>query len=268
MRWTEDERGVNTMQNKNNFENIEIEYNKSLSLVRAEDDNKISFYNKIVPNMYDYNFTYLKRSYELDELIKIVANEKEESIKNNKRYEKICFKIGECISESISSFCTNENIDHDEITFMSISKDKIKNYKSYYGVTIVLVNDDDTLNEFIKVNYLDDEKISKQYAESRKQLIYTQYNNSNFKLYLAYYSGKAVGTSELFTYNNYGKVENIFVDEAFRNKGICTEMLKDIIKNNEENIYLTTYTEDDAISLYKKLDFKIEATQIELFKEI
>ena len=226
------------IQNNKCFEDVEIEYNKNISLVRYEDDNEISFYSHIVPNMYDHNFTYLKRPYQLDELIKVVAREKEENSKNNKNYEKICLKISENISESIKSFCDNENIEYDEITFMSICKDKIKNYKSYNNVAIVLVDDEDTLNKFIKVNYLEDKKISKQYAENRKKLICKEYNNPNFKLYLAYYNGKAAGTAELFIFNNYGKVENVFVDEEFRNNGICTEILKKVIKDNKLTLQL------------------------------
>ena len=50
-------------------------------------------------------------------------------------------------------------------------------------------------------------------------------------------------------------LEEIYLEEEYRNKGIGTDIIKNIISNNDI-IYLWVYKENkDAISLYKKIGF-------------
>lgn len=52
-------------------------------------------------------------------------------------------------------------------------------------------------------------------------------------------------------------LDEIFIEEEFRNKGIGTNIIKDVLKNNDI-VYLWVYKENiQAISLYKKLGFKV-----------
>lgn len=55
-------------------------------------------------------------------------------------------------------------------------------------------------------------------------------------------------------------VINVYVDEKFRNQGICTKMMKYLIKNNKENInyHLEVLKENEfALKCYFKAGFKI-----------
>ena len=62
----------------------------------------------------------------------------------------------------------------------------------------------------------------------------------------------------LITNKDDGKLlDEIYIEEKFRNKGIGTSIIKDIIRENSI-IYLWVYKENkQAISLYKKLRFKV-----------
>ena len=62
----------------------------------------------------------------------------------------------------------------------------------------------------------------------------------------------------LITNKDHGKLlDEIYIEEKFRNKGIGTSIIKDIIRENSI-VYLWVYKENkQAISLYKKLGFKV-----------
>ena len=67
----------------------------------------------------------------------------------------------------------------------------------------------------------------------------------------------------LLTNKDDGKLlDEIYLEEEYRNKGIGTEIINDILNNNDI-VYLWVYKENEkAISLYKKLEFNvIEATE-------
>ena len=52
-------------------------------------------------------------------------------------------------------------------------------------------------------------------------------------------------------------LDEIFLEEEYRNKGIGTDIIKNVISNNDI-IYLWVYKENlKAVSLYKKLDFNV-----------
>ncbi len=66
--------------------------------------------------------------------------------------------------------------------------------------------------------------------------------------------------SFLITKNENGLLlDEIFIDEQYRNKGIGTSIIKDIVSESNNNIYLWVYKENiKAINLYNKLGFNIK----------
>ena len=81
------------------------------------------------------------------------------------------------------------------------------------------------------------------------------------KLIIDYYNiivdNKIVGCL-LLTIKDDGKLlDEIYLEEEYRNKGIGTSVIKNILNNNDI-VYLWVYKENEkAISLYKKLGFNI-----------
>ena len=62
----------------------------------------------------------------------------------------------------------------------------------------------------------------------------------------------------LLTNNDSGKLlDEIYLEEEYRNKGIGTKIIMNILNNNDV-VYLWVYKENEkAISLYKKLGFNV-----------
>lgn len=68
---------------------------------------------------------------------------------------------------------------------------------------------------------------------------------------------KIVGCLLLTNKDDGRLLDEIYLEEEYRNKGIGTRIIKDILNNNDI-VYLWVYKENEnAISLYKKLGFNI-----------
>ncbi len=77
---------------------------------------------------------------------------------------------------------------------------------------------------------------------------------------------KKVGCCLLMEKDDGITLEEIYLDEEYRNKGIGTDIIKNILQNNAI-VYLWVYKENiRAVSLYKKLGFNIiEETDIRYY---
>ena len=68
---------------------------------------------------------------------------------------------------------------------------------------------------------------------------------------------KIIGCILLTNNDNCKLLDEIYLEEEYRNKGIGTKIIMDILNNNDV-VYLWVYKENEkAISLYKKLGFNV-----------
>lgn len=102
---------------------------------------------------------------------------------------------------------------------------------------------------------INDNNISKK--EQNKIIKYVDNNiNNNFKQYkLIKYSNKIIGVLYIHDYKDGILLDEIYINEEYRNKGIATDIIKNMM---DKKIYLWVYkTNTTALNLYKKLEFKI-----------
>lgn len=150
------------------LEYIEFKYNININKFRYEEDNIIAFYNDTVPTMWDYNFIYFKKNPNLLKLIEISNKEKVNNEKHNKNFLKVIFEINAILPQEISDYYENLGLNCEEISFMTIDKYCLSTWKKYNDLKIILVNNAELLDKHINFCYENDFKISKEYAENRK----------------------------------------------------------------------------------------------------
>ena len=113
------------------------------------------------------------------------------------------------------------------------------------------------------INYK--KKIIYEYAKALSENEINKINNyvkNNVPKLLNNYSNivvddKVVGCLLLTDKDDGTLLDEIYLEEKYRNKGIGTNIIKEVINNNDI-IYLWVYKENvQAISLYKKLGFNV-----------
>ena len=121
------------------------------------------------------------------------------------------------------------------------SNNDIEKLIDYKKKTIFEYAKDLLENEINKIN---------DYVENEVPKLLNNYSN-------IVVGNKVVGCL-LLTYKDDGiLLDEIYLEEEYRNKGIGTNIIKEVISNNDI-IYLWVYKENiQAISLYKKLGFNV-----------
>ena len=102
---------------------------------------------------------------------------------------------------------------------------------------------------------------SKDLAEDEKgninEYVITSVNERFKDYYNIIIDDKIIGSVCIKDLENAKLLDEIYLEKEFRNKGIGTDIIRTIIENNK-NVYLWVYKENiKAVSLYKRLGFKI-----------
>lgn len=120
---------------------------------------------------------------------------------------------------------------------------------------------DEDINRLIEYKKRTIYEYAKDLSDEEINRINNYVNSEVPKLIIDYFNiivdNKIVGCL-LLTNKDDGKLlDEIYLEEEYRNKGIGTDIIKDILNNNDI-IYLWVYKENEkAISLYRKLGFNI-----------
>ena len=78
---------------------------------------------------------------------------------------------------------------------------------------------------------------------------------SNYKMIMV--DNKVVGTIGVIDYEDSKMIDEIFIEEEYRNKGIGTSIIKDIL-DKYDGMYLWVYKDNkEAIKLYKRFNFEV-----------
>ena len=138
--------------------------------------------------------------------------------------------------------------------FIFIKRGEFMNYK-------LIKSSNDDVNKLIDYK----KKTIFEYADNLSQEEIDKINNyvnNNVPKLINNYSNivvdnKVVGCLLLTNKDDGILLDEIYLEEEYRNKGIGTSIIKDIIANNSI-VYLWVYKENiKAISLYNKLGFKV-----------
>ena len=125
----------------------------------------------------------------------------------------------------------------------------------------LLKSTDEDINRLIEYKKRTIYEYAKDLSDEEINRINNYVNSEVSKLIIDYYNiivdNKIVGCL-LLTNKDDGKLlDEIYLEEEYRNKGIGTDIIKNILNNNDI-VYLWVYKENEgAVSLYKKLGFII-----------
>lgn len=242
-----------------NIESLELKYHSSVNKLSYQDINYTVYENALVPEMYDHNFIYIHRLLNASQIEEIYEKYKRKNLQARKMYLNFFFTVNLQVENSAyENVLRNEYYEDETLLFLKLTQDP-NQWKRYNDIEVVKVNTDNVLDEFLSLNFYEDSNISKSFAREKQVLNGYLYKNNLCDFYLGYYKGIPAASGEMFTFNDVGKLENLFVIESFRNKGIATELMRKMIDQSAEtdfkDFYLATYQYDDPIKLYEKLGF-------------
>lgn len=123
------------------------------------------------------------------------------------------------------------------------------------------------LAEFLLLQYNEDVRHGRNFADDKQQLQRRQFHEEGIHFVIAYYEGNPAGYVELIEKDQTVEIDNLFVLEAFRHKGIGGQIQKSVMeKFHNKTVILVADGEDTARQMYQKQGYQYQGYQYEVLK--
>lgn len=239
---------------------LERKYQEVFSEVR-EEGNLLRYRDDNIKDMYDHNYTFVKKGVKKEDIAKIIEEETRIRKSEGADFLKVVFeeKIDrkDLPEDNLYSFS--------DIEAFEIPKEAVYRMKDVKGLEVIvlselLLEEAEELDEFCAENEADLE-FSKRRFERRSKVYLSDKGPDN---YLAMLDWEAVGSCDYFSDGRTCMLEDLVVDPEFRNRGIATALLKELswkaYADGNDLVYLKAYSDSPARDLYIKLGFKVIKT--------
>ena len=148
------------------------------------------------------------------------------------------------------------------IGFIAEQEDELKFYMCYnkYKLENASIKDIERIKKY-KLNTIFEyaKNLDKEEVEKINNYVNKTISNQIFEYKNIVLNNIIVG-SFLITKNENGLLlDEIFIEEQYRNKGIGTSIIKDVVSKSNSNVYLWVYKDNiKAVNLYNKIGFNIK----------
>lgn len=148
------------------------------------------------------------------------------------------------------------------IGFIVEQEDELKFYMCYnkYKLENASIKDIERIKKYKLITIFEYAKdLDKEEVEKINNYVNKTISNQIFEYKNIVLNNIIVG-SFLITKNENGLLlDEIFIEEQYRNKGIGTSIIKDVVSKSNSNVYLWVYKDNvKAVNLYNKIGFNIK----------
>ena len=156
-----------------------------------------------------------------------------------------------------------------EIGFLELYAIQPKHFppvKNNPDIDIQVVTDKN-LEVLLNLQFQDDLNYGSEYAKQKVDLIKRQFEDQNIQQILAFYKGSPAGYVDVIISNETAEIDNLTVNELFRNKGIGSRIQKFIMELfSKKIVILVDDGEDTPREMYKKQNYQYHGIKYEAQK--
>jgi spore maturation protein CgeE len=236
-----------------------------------ENDTIKRFRDDSLTDMYNHNYTYVKRNLLQEELQKLILEESAQNQKENKQFIKV-------------SLAELPDVSQLDTPFGKLSTEHYGNYiytpmvspgwNSRDGFTIKSVSKEAMVEDIVSMDLISDAKSCGEdfciRRARRRGKVYL--SDSSIDCYIIYSKDIPVGKCDLFLSNDTAKIEDFVVLPAYQRQGIGTTLLKHLIDTaltkGAKTIYLTADEDDTPKDMYMRLGFERVFDYYSLFAKL
>lgn len=248
----------------------ELEYTKCFSRF-YENEDIVRFHDDELKDMYDHNYTYLKKAMSEIKLKEVLNNEISLRLSEKGSFCNIIlnFEINNTIFSMLEF---SPEISTNGYYIFDISK--FSKLKSVPGCIIQKVSNQEMVEDVLFCNLKHAEEVlGKDFCTKkcyRRGKIYIA--DEGIDSYICYHNGEIIGNCDLFIFNGVAKIEDFAVIPLYQRRGYGTTILKALIdvaiKQDCHTIYLVADEDDTAKEMYEKISFKKVGERTDLFFEL
>lgn len=240
-------------------------YAECISL-REEIPGAARFRDSLIPDMYDYNFTYVYEGISNVDLLKLISSEMEHSRSEGADFCKFCMDFP--VSEELK---LPEGMEKGIVGYYVFDIQHLDGLKLSDEVVIRTVNNPQRGNDVYKIDQqMSAGKLSEDFirrSAKRRTSIYT--SDGPINCFVCYLGEEPIGSCDLMIKNGTAKIEEFCVVPSMQRKGYGTAILRELIDRADicgaDTIYLCTDEDDTPKDMYTKVGFTKVGERTELF---
>jgi len=235
----------------------ETKYLECFSKATAQEDT-IRFNDELIPDMYSHNCTWINSAKNDSEMIQYIESAIENSKNNGKNFCMIQCHVP--INEAILSALSIKP----EASTMGCYVFDNANFPKIKGnaeCNVLKIDKPEIVKDLLQIDLeFDGDSLSVDFCTrrvNRKKDVFL--SDTGFNSFVCYANNKAVGSCDIFFYEDTAKIEDFAVSPKKQGKGYGTAILKKLIEiainKGISTVYLVTDEGDTAKEMYKKLGF-------------
>lgn len=216
---------------------------------------------------YDSNFIEFKTLPSINEFRAAENYLREFHLNRGQKHVKFCFPANIKPTEELIAYLTDRGYEIGFLELYAIQPKQFPPVRNNPDIDIQIVTDE-TMEVYLNLQYRHDLNYGNEFAKQKADLIRRQFEDQNIQQVLAFYKGSPAGYVDVIITSETVEIDNLTVDEMFRNKGIGSRLQKFVMESfPEKTVILVADGEDTPREMYRKQNyqyhgFKYEAQKI------
>ncbi|MCM3409721.1 GNAT family N-acetyltransferase [Metabacillus litoralis] len=249
------------------MEKVSFEDIYTLGKIVAENDLYRHFHYPEMLVRYDSNFIEFKKLPTLPEFKPVEKYLREYHQKNGQKHVKFYFPANQKPTTELNAYLTDEGYEIGFIELFAILPKDFPALTNNPDIQIEAVTEKN-VELYLALQYKHDLEYGSEFAKQKKDLIKRQFKEPHILQVLAYYKGNPAGYVDIIISSETAEIDNLAVEEEFRNKGIASRLQKFVMERfPEKTVILIADGEDTPREMYKKQNyqycgFKYEAQKV------
>lgn len=226
---------------------------------REEQEFIVRYRNPRIPDMYDHNFTYLKTIPCAKDLKKIVREELEHNLRENKSF---CKMTMDRLPDEIPADPVYGKPEIGHTGAYRLLPGKENNWRVADCCEIRKIMDPEMVEVLLSLDMIHDEgRCGEDFCGRRAHCRGSVYlSDEPLNCYICYYNKIPVGNCDLLLHQGTAKIEDFAVLPEYQRRGIGTTILKHLVKTaysqGADLVYLIADEEDTPKEMYLKMGFE------------
>ncbi|WP_226666265.1 GNAT family N-acetyltransferase [Metabacillus litoralis] len=238
----------------------------TLGKVVVENDQYKHFHFPEMLTSYSSNFIEYKHLPSLAEFTEVENYLREYHLKKGQKHVKFHFPANEKPTTELIAHLNEIGYEIGFMELYAIQPNQFPVFKNNPDINIAVVTDEN-LETYLTLQYQHNLEYGFEFATQKAQLIKGQFLEQNILQILAYYKGDPAGYVDIIISNETAEIDNLTVDEKFRNRGIGRKLQQYVMQSfPKKTVILLADGEDTPREMYKKQNYQYQGFKYEVQK--
>ena len=232
--------------------------------VVKDTDEFLQFHDELIIHRYDSNFILLKLMPTIKQFVEIEKYLKTYHLLFRQNHLKFILPPNQTPPTELRTFFTSVGYDIGKLEMYTIIPSDFKGKHKNLNACWVT---EENFQEFLELQFKEDIRFGFEFASAKTNFLERLFLRDEWRAVMIYEDNQAVGSLELIIKEDTVEIDNLFVLEAYRNKGLATQLQAFVMREyKDKRVILVADGEDTPKEMYLKQGYEFNGFQYEILK--